>query len=162
MYLNGSYFTSITVGWYASWYSYPTEYCIGKGTGDTTNFFNGSVDDVFIYNRALNPSEIQDLYNYNPNIQYYGIIKPKLNDRWLVGSYKNIEWILPDNISHITIEYSADNGENWTEIVRSVPAFLGCYPWMVPDTPSENCKIRILNRYNNELITSGLYAIFIT
>ncbi|HQB50343.1 MAG TPA: PKD domain-containing protein [Candidatus Cloacimonas sp.] len=162
MYLNGSYFTSITVGWYASWYSYPTEYCIGKGTGDTTNFFNGSVDDVFIYNRALNPSEIQDLYNYNPNIQYYGIIKPKLNDRWLVGSYKNIEWILPDNISHITIEYSADNGENWTEIVRSVPAFLGCYPWMVPDTPSENCKIRILNRYNNELITiSDLFTIYL-
>jgi len=176
MYVNGSFFTSITVGWYANWYSYPTEFCIGKGTGDTTNFFNGSVDDVFIYNRALSPSEIEDLYNYNPNIQYYGIIKPKLNEHWLVGSYRNIEWVLPDSLSNITLEYSTDNGGSWTEIVRSVPASQYYYNWLVPDTPSDSCKVRIKDRVspvvlyesdkfeiyrpNTEILTDGLVAYY--
>ncbi len=36
--------------------------------GKTTEIFNGLIDDVRIYNRALSDSEIQNLYNY-PNNQ---------------------------------------------------------------------------------------------
>jgi concanavalin A-like lectin/glucanase superfamily protein/uncharacterized protein DUF2341 len=38
---------------------------IGSFTG-TGNFFNGTIDEVRIYNRALSPQEIKDLYNWAP------------------------------------------------------------------------------------------------
>src|SRR3989344_985239 len=34
-----------------------------SGSANASNFFNGLIDDVRIYNRALNPSEIKALYN---------------------------------------------------------------------------------------------------
>ncbi|MBU4098503.1 DUF2341 domain-containing protein, partial [Patescibacteria group bacterium] len=34
--------------------------------GKTFQFFNGSIDDVRIYNRALSPKEVRDLYNFAP------------------------------------------------------------------------------------------------
>ena len=40
---------------------------IGKVYGNvTTDMFNGSIDSVRIYNRALSPKEIRDLYNFAP------------------------------------------------------------------------------------------------
>jgi len=33
-----------------------------QGTGDSSNYFNGNIDDVRVYNRALSPSEVKQLY----------------------------------------------------------------------------------------------------
>jgi surface protein len=43
---------------------------IGKDPNSANNFFNGSIDEVMIWNRALNPSEISALYNASVN-KYY-------------------------------------------------------------------------------------------
>lgn len=87
-----------------------------------------------------------DLINVSLPGSTYSIIAPALNDRWLVGSYQNIEWVIPDTYTNITLDYSPDNSDTWTEIVRSVPANQYSYNWMVPDTPSDSCKIRIKDR----------------
>jgi hypothetical protein len=38
---------------------------IGANSWTAHNFFNGTIDDVRIYNRVLSASEVLDLYNYN-------------------------------------------------------------------------------------------------
>lgn len=60
---DGSTFDSIY-----SWDSDESLY-IGAQWG-TESFFNGQIDDVRIYNRALSPEEIQDLYNYEYSSKY--------------------------------------------------------------------------------------------
>ena len=50
--------------------SYNTSFIIGaetRGDGNPkVNHFNGSIDSVRIYNRALSPGEVRDLYNFAP------------------------------------------------------------------------------------------------
>jgi hypothetical protein len=41
-------------------------FAIGKRYGGTPNYFNGSIDEVRIYNRALSPREVRHLYEYAP------------------------------------------------------------------------------------------------
>ena len=49
--------------------SHPYNLNIGANYSGTDKFFNGSIDDVRIYNRALSETEIKTLYNsYNPKI----------------------------------------------------------------------------------------------
>ncbi|MBA7665517.1 hypothetical protein ES703_73591 [subsurface metagenome] len=43
----------------------------------------------------------------------------------------------------MTIEYSIDSGATWTEIVDSVASDVRSYDWEVPNTPSEECLVRI-------------------
>ncbi|MBX4187081.1 MAG: hypothetical protein KW802_02370 [Candidatus Doudnabacteria bacterium] len=45
--------------------NYPHYVCIGTSgtTCNESNFFGGLIDDVRVYNRALSPAEIQDLFN---------------------------------------------------------------------------------------------------
>lgn len=35
---------------------------IGRSAGGSTRFFNGIIDDIYLYNRAITPSEVQQLY----------------------------------------------------------------------------------------------------
>ncbi len=39
---------------------------LGVSPGGSTNYLDGQLDEVRIYNRALNPSEVQALYNWAP------------------------------------------------------------------------------------------------
>ena len=65
--------------------SYRTAMTIGSISPDTNNLFDGSIDNVRIYNRALSPREVQDLYNWAPGpFAYYDFnegVGVTLNDR---------------------------------------------------------------------------------
>lgn len=66
-------------------------FCVGRRYNQESQYMDGKVDDIFIYNRALNESEISALYNYScithltsDTIQYYvsnadfEIVSPKI------------------------------------------------------------------------------------
>jgi hypothetical protein len=83
-----------------------TEHCCG-----TSNFFNGKIDDVGIWNRALTAQEINDLYNGNICYQYVTVTDTLLINTTLTGfnpvTYQNTIKIYPNPTNdHITI----DNG----------------------------------------------------
>ncbi|NIN35055.1 MAG: endonuclease, partial [Gammaproteobacteria bacterium] len=59
-----------------------------------------------------------------------------------VGSVHAITWSSNGEIGEISLEYSADNGANWTEIVSST-ANSGSYDWTIPDAISDTCLVRI-------------------
>jgi hypothetical protein len=55
------------------------------GWGSPTNYFNGLIDEVHIYARALNDAEISDLYNY------YGYVTTNYPGKVLVRKYTSPE-----------------------------------------------------------------------
>jgi len=66
-------------------------------------------------------------------------------------------------INNIKIEFSTNNGTDWINIVSSTAASPGSYSWIVPNTPSDECKMRITDT-SDPLITSetaGTFTIFI-
>ena len=72
---------------------------------------------------------------------------PNGGETWQAGSTQNIQWS-STYVTNIKIEYSADNGINYSTIIASTPASAGQYSWVVPNNPSTNCKIRISNSSN--------------
>lgn len=84
-----------------------TEHCCNP----TPNFFNGKIDDVGIWNRALTPQEIHDLYNGNICYQNITVTDTLLINTIITGFnpviYKNTIKVWPNPThDHITI----DNG----------------------------------------------------
>jgi hypothetical protein len=70
------------------------------------------------------------------------IISPNGSEKWKVGSSQKITWTSTGTVGDVKIEYSTDNGTNWTTIVVSTDND-GRYKWTVPDNPSDNCLVRI-------------------
>ncbi|MGB8320642.1 MAG: hypothetical protein WCE54_21095, partial [Ignavibacteriaceae bacterium] len=69
------------------------------------------------------------------------LISPNGEENWLAGSSHNIIWE-STNVENIKIEYSTDSGVNWNIIIQSTVSD-GSYSWLVPNTTSTNCKVRI-------------------
>ena len=70
------------------------------------------------------------------------IISPNGGENWEVFSSRDITWTSSGNIDKVKIEYSTDMGTSWTTIVTCTNNS-GSYSWTIPDTPSNQCRIRI-------------------
>lgn len=73
----------------------------------------------------------------------------------------NITWTSA-NIDDVKLEFSPDNGVNWTTIVASTPASTGSFSWTIPEIPSTTCMVRVSNVLNAAMNSlSGVFAISI-
>ena len=82
----------------------------GSGSGNTNQFFDGKIDDIGIWNRALTQQEISDLYNGNICYQNITVTDTLIINTNLVGfnpvTYQNSIKIFPNPTNdHITINY---------------------------------------------------------
>ena len=70
------------------------------------------------------------------------LTSPNGGEDWEVGSDHAITWNSVGTIANVRIAYSQNNGGAWSEVAAST-ANDGSYDWTVPDTPSENCLVRV-------------------
>lgn len=63
-----------------------------------------------------------------------------------VGETYPVIWATTGSVSNVLIEYSANNGSNWTSII-TVPN-TGSYDWPVPAVNSNDCLVRISDANN--------------
>ena len=77
------------------------------------------------------------------------VISPAGGEEWCVGSTYDITWDC-SGIDNAKIDYSTNGGSTWMTIVASTPCGVGNYPWMVPNTPSSNCLVRICDAADND------------
>ena len=81
------------------------------------------------------------------------VISPNGGEEWKPGDSRDIKWE-SSGITTLTIDYSTDNGTNWTTIVSGEDASRERYEWIIPNTPSTQCRVRI-----SETGNPGVYDI---
>lgn len=90
------------------------------------------------------PSDVSD-ENFSIltfGVQLIKVTKPNGGENWPLGTPQQITWDAA-GINNVKIEYTINNGLNWSIITASTPS-TGYYTWtQVPNTPATNCKIRI-------------------
>jgi len=67
---------------------------------------------------------------------------PNGGDTLYIDSTYNITWTSFATSRGVQIEYSTDNGSNWSNVIASMPD-TGAFPWEIPNTPSINCLVRV-------------------
>lgn len=130
---NGANFTTIVASTMASAGSY-------TWTVPANNTLSGIIK---IYN-ADNPT-IEDISNNVFTISSLALTAPTSASVWRGGTIQNITWT-STNVSLVKLEYSIDNGTNWTPIAENIAANLGTYAWTLPNNPSFQAKVRISNQ----------------
>ncbi|GMU86697.1 MAG: hypothetical protein AMXMBFR48_19380 [Ignavibacteriales bacterium] len=82
-------------------------------------------------------------------IQNLEITSPNTPVRWQGNSFKNITWKInrgpSDDLTTVKLDYSLNGGAAWYNIVQSVPVSPGSYTWLVPDSSSNECLVRVVD-----------------
>ncbi len=70
------------------------------------------------------------------------VISPDGGENWGVGESRSIQWdcLCTDSVK---LEYSTDAGANWIFIQSGIPCAAGSHAWTIPDTPSDECLVRV-------------------
>ena len=69
------------------------------------------------------------------------VIRPNGGEFWQVGKEVKIQW-QNTTMSQASLEYSTDDGANWTSIATA-PPYQKSYDWIIPNTPSTQCLVRV-------------------
>lgn len=77
------------------------------------------------------------------------LVSPNGGEDWPGGSTQMIEWLC-SCVDSIKLEYTTDGGANWIFIASGLPCAKGSYPWTVPGTPSERCKVRASDAFDGQ------------
>ncbi len=73
------------------------------------------------------------------------LLVPNGGESWMVGSLHEICWADSDNVGIIadSLYYSIDTGTTWIPIAYQT-GDPESYSWTIPNTPSENCKVKVV------------------
>ncbi|MCK4448885.1 MAG: fibronectin type III domain-containing protein, partial [Candidatus Marinimicrobia bacterium] len=122
------------------------------------------VEDIF-GNEGTDYSEYFSVIDNTPPT--IDLITQFSGSRLEIGSLKNITWAASDNaaVSSINIYYSTDDGNTW-KVISTDEENDGEYSWLIPNYPSEQCKIKVVAidsvGLSGEDISEGLFTIIIT
>lgn len=75
------------------------------------------------------------------------LVSPNGGENFYYGSTDTIKWTSA-NIANVKLEYTTNNGANWTTIIASTPAIAQSYLWLIPNTLSNQCRVRVINLEN--------------
>lgn len=73
-------------------------------------------------------------------------------ETFMGGNFQSIKWT-SINVTNIKIDFSTDNGTNWSPVASSVAASLGTYLWTVPNIDATQCLIRLSDASNPSLFS---------
>lgn len=91
---------------------------------------------------SYNPSVLLKTNNGGFPAPFLNLTSPNGSETWLVGSSHQIKWT-NQMATYLNLDYTTNNGITWLSIATNYPAALNSYSWIVPNTPSGNCKVRI-------------------
>lgn len=87
------------------------------------------------------------------------VTSPNGDEEWETGSPYDVLWTSTGTSGNVRIEYSANSGSDWSDVISGTPDD-GIYSWMVPDTSSGNCLVRISDTEGSPVDTSdGVFTI---
>jgi hypothetical protein len=86
------------------------------------------------------------------------LTSPNGGENLTAGTTHQIIWT-SESVANVKIDYSTNNGINWINVTASVPASNGNYTWVIPNTPSTNCKV-VISDVSNALLKDESDSVF--
>ncbi|MDP3683748.1 MAG: VCBS repeat-containing protein, partial [Ignavibacteria bacterium] len=68
---------------------------------------------------------------------------PNGGENWQVGTNQYIAWTNSNLSDLVNIDYTTDDGLSWNSVASNVTSMYPTYMWMIPNTPSTLCKIKV-------------------
>lgn len=85
----------------------------------------------------------------SPNVPTLTVTSPNGGENLEAGSKHNVSWTSSGTVGNVKIQFSSDNGSNWSTVVSSTGND-GMYSWTLPNVDSSNCKIKISEASDND------------
>lgn len=84
----------------------------------------------------------------------FNVTSPAGNESWTAQSEHPITWNTQGGIPRVNLQYSTDNGSNWTTIANGVTN-TNSYAWTLPDIQTATAKVRVVDYTDNTVVNES-------
>lgn len=110
----------------------PSTQCLVKITDHSNSCMTDISDALFEISEAASSVTLTD---------------PNGGEVWYAGEDYNITWTGNNTSDIYNLDYSIDNGVSWTSLASNYSGT--SYSWTIPNTPSANCLVRVMDSNDN-------------
>jgi hypothetical protein len=117
---------------------------------------------IYDYNTSCRTSTSPASFTISPATPVLTLATPVGGEKYTANTSNLISWNCNYlSATNVKLEYSTNSGTSWTTIIASTPtnATNGFYNWMVPNTPSTTCLVRVSD-FGNAATNSVSPAVF--
>ncbi len=79
------------------------------------------------------------------------MLSPNGGENYIVNDNIIIRWLAHSSLSTVRLEYSTNNGSSWNQIAAGVTASDKQYSWIIPNTPTNQALVRIIDEANSSV-----------
>jgi Leucine-rich repeat (LRR) protein len=127
---------------------YKNDSILYEAQNDTLMVVNATLEDSGLYICKITNSIANALTLTSRPIHliidsaFVKVIAPNGNESWPTGSYQDIKWTSGGMNGVVAIDYSEDNGINWSVLAEHTTND-GKFTWYIPALDASNCLIRV-------------------
>jgi hypothetical protein len=107
-----------------------------------TNLVSDNNYQIRVSSTTTSDVDFSDFFTISGSTPFIIVISPNGGENWPIGSIQNIRWTSSGTSGRVSVELSTNGGVSWTPIFPDLVDD-GIKEWTVPNTPSNNCLIRI-------------------
>lgn len=154
--------SSQSIEWNASSNVNGVDIDLSTDNGSTWNRVSSFVSGTSSYNWTVNNAptnsalvrvtdaqfpDISDISDDIFAIERLRLVSPNGGELFLVDSVATVTWS-SSAVVNVKLEYSTNNGTNWTNIIAPTPAASQSYNWVIPNFPSTEVLVKISDADN--------------
>lgn len=124
----------------------------------SSNAYNGTSTYVTVENISESAENMTADLKISAPEEYLQVTSPNGGENWQGNTNQIIQWA-SNGVDSVKIELSINNGSDWEVIEEGIEATLEEFNWAVPNTPSEDCLIRITD-LNDSLLADESNSTF--
>jgi photosystem II stability/assembly factor-like uncharacterized protein len=114
---------------------------------------------VRVYDKE-NPENV-DISNKKFSIHGVKLTSFQIGGEFLYESEQEISW-KGAGLSALNILYSIDGGVSWETVAEDLPASDSSYTWVMPKTPSNDCRVKLIDPENSQYFDVSTNSFTIT
>jgi len=129
-------------------------YLITNSANSSNKQYTWNVPDIVSNSYKIKISDSLNNFIYDISDSVFAVYKPTVtlttfnSGVYQAGKTYSIKWTTSD-IANVNIQYSLNNGTTWYNIATNIPSSLGIYNWTIPDSSSQNARIKIVDYTDN-------------
>jgi photosystem II stability/assembly factor-like uncharacterized protein len=118
------------------------------------------IANLFLLSQSLVQRDNSKLITFI-DITLITIIAPNGGEIWEPSTTEFVKWNSL-NVTNLKIEFSTNNGSDWNIIYSNISSSLDSINWVIPNTPSQSCLLRISDLNNSQIADTSDSAFIIS
>jgi len=112
------------------------------------------------WNTTASPDTFQFVYGFQTGVAAIVVVSPNGGESWQYNSAHDIRWA-SNLVDTVDISYKTSPAGSWIDIAPSIPSSVQSYSWAIPNSPTTQARVRIIDAQNGAVLDSsnGFFSI---